>query len=85
MICISWRMELCVEKKVTRKSILALASVSGGNTLLAIVKGIASCYSPQMGFDWGTAIALGAIGVLLGGSVFLTVRGDLGYLVDAFT
>ena len=35
--------------------------------------------------DWGRAIALIAIGALLGASVLLTIRGDLGYLVDAFT
>lgn len=59
---------------------LALASVSGLHTMAVI----GSALLESRG-DWGTAIALSAIGVVLGASVFLTVRGDLGYLVDAFT
>ena len=62
-----------------------LSSVSGGNTILTILKGIFSCWSPETGMDWGTAIALIAIGALLAYSVYQTIIGDLGYLVDAFT
>ena len=48
-------------------------------------RGIFNYYSPATGFNWGTAAALGAIGLLLGYSVYQTVTGDLGYLADAFT
>ena len=73
-------MELCVEKKVTRESILALASGSGLHTMAVI----GSALLESRG-DWGTAIALIAIGAVLGLSVYWTIKGDLGYLVEAFT
>ena len=61
---------------------LALASVSGGNTMLTILKGI---FASIKGEDWGTLAALIAIGGVLGLSVYWTVKGDMGYVVDAFT
>ncbi len=64
---------------------LALASVSSGHTVLTILKGIFDCYTPEEGMDWGTAIALGVMSLLLGVSIEMTVRCDLGYVVDAFT
>ena len=36
-------------------------------------------------YDWGTMIALTAIGFLLGISVLATIQSDMGYVVDAFT
>ncbi len=73
-------MELCVEKKVTREPILALASVSGLHTMAVIGSGILHNWG-----DWGTMIALIAIGAVLGLSVYWTIKGDIGYLVEAFT
>jgi len=61
---------------------LALASVSGGHTVLTAFKGF---WSGVKSGDWGTAIALGAIGLMMGVSVTMTVSSDMGYVVDAFT
>ena len=55
---------------------LALASVSGLHTLAVIGSGMLQNWGV-----WGTMIALGAIGALLGYSVYQTIIGDLGYLV----
>ena len=55
-------------------------SVSGLHTMAVI----GSALLESRG-DWGTAIALGAIGFLLGVSVYMTITSDLGYLADAFT
>jgi len=61
---------------------LALASVSGGSTILTIAKGLLTSWQAK---DWGTMAALGVIGLLLGYSVYQTITGDLGYVADAFT
>jgi len=47
-------------------------------------RGIFNYYSPATEFDWGTMAALIAIGAVLGLSVYWTVKGDMGYVVDAF-
>ncbi len=61
---------------------LALASVSGGHTVLNILKGLFTSWQAK---DWGTMVALIAIGGLLGLSVTMTITSDLGYVADAFT
>ncbi len=57
-------------------------SVSGLHTMAVIGSNFVGALQS---YDWGTVIALGAISALLGASVLLAIRGDLGYLVDAFT
>ena len=61
---------------------LAMATVSGGSTILTIAKSI---FLGWRSMDIGTKAALGVIGFLLFLSASMTVASDLGYVADAFT